>query len=65
METNHRLENELHAHEVMCEERWKTTFDRLGKLEDSLLRIESRMMAVSGALILFLGGLIVTLATKM
>jgi len=59
------IERELYQHEVQCEERWKTTFDRLGKLDNALLRLESRMMAVSGALILFLAGIIVTLATKL
>ena len=59
------LKSGLHAHEVQCEERWKTTFTRLGKVEDALLRIESRMVAMSGALILFLAGLIVTLSLKL
>lgn len=59
------LKSGLHAHEVQCEERWKTTFARLGKVEDALLRIESRMVAMSGALILFLAGLIVTLSLKL
>jgi len=59
------LKSGLHAHEVQCEERWKTTFTRLGKVEDSLLRIESRMVAMSSALILFLAGLIVTLSLKL
>lgn len=59
------LKSGLHAHEVQCEERWKTAFARLVKVEDSLLRIESRMVAMSGALILFLAGLIVTLALKL
>ena len=59
------LESELHSHEVQCEERWKTTFTRLGKVEDALLRIESRMVAMSGAVVLFLAGLIVTLSMKL
>ena len=59
------LKSGLHAHEVQCEERWKTTFTRLGKVEDALLRIESRMVAMSGALILFLAGLIATLSMKL
>lgn len=59
------LKSGLHAHEVQCEERWKTAFARLVKVEDSLLRIESRMVAMSGALILFLAGLIVTLSLKL
>jgi hypothetical protein len=42
------LRSGLHAHEVQCEERWKTTFARLGKVEDALLRIESRMVTSQG-----------------
>ena len=66
--TNEKVQNmeaELHAHEVQCAERWISCFDRLGKLEASLARMESRMLGVSGALIVFLAGLIVTLATKL
>lgn len=59
------LKSGLHAHEVQCEERWKTTFTRLGKVEDALLRIESRMIASAGAVVLFLAGLIVTLSMKL
>ena len=59
------MEGQLHAHEVQCEERWRNCFDRLGKLETSLARIESRMLLVSGSLIMFLAGLTVTLATKL
>ena len=66
--TNEKVQNmeaELHAHEVQCAERWISCFYRLGKLEDSLARMESRLLGVSGALIVFLAGLIVTLATKL
>ena len=59
------MEGQLRSHEVQCEERWRNCFDRLGKLETSLARIESRMLLVSGSLIMFLAGLTVTLATKL
>ena len=42
MEQNEKindLEKGLYAHEVMCEERWKTCFQRLEDVETSLNRI--------------------------
>lgn len=54
------LENQLDKHEVQCEERWKTNFQRLGDIEKAIERIESRIMAVGGAVIIFLAGLVVT-----
>lgn len=67
MEQNDRiseLEKTQYAHEVQCEERWKTCFQRLEDVEVSLNRIESRMLAIGGTVILFLAGVIVTLLTK-
>lgn len=58
-----RLEIELRTHEVQCEERWKTTFTRLENIEDTLGRMEGRFVALGGTIILFLAGVIVTLAT--
>lgn len=58
-----RLEIELRTHEVQCEERWKTTFTRLEGIEASLGRMEGRFVALGGTIILFLAGVIVTLAT--
>jgi len=58
-----QLEKELITHEVQCEERWKTCFSRLEDLECSLNRIESRMMSIGGAIILFMAGVIVALVT--
>jgi hypothetical protein len=49
-------------HEVQCEERWKTTFNRLDDIDEKLDRMEQRQVQVGGALILFLAGLVVTLA---
>ena len=31
-------------HESQCEERWKTTFNRLMDIEDSIRRVESKIM---------------------
>jgi len=58
-----RLEIELRTHEVQCEERWKTTFTRLENIEGTLGRMEARFVALGGTIILFLAGVIVTLAT--
>ena len=58
-----QLEKELITHEVQCEERWKTCFQRLNDVEDALNRIEGRMMGIGGAIILFMSGVIVALVT--
>ena len=52
---------ELTAHEVQCEERWKTTFNRLDDIDGKLDRMEQRQLTMGGAIILFLAGLVVTL----
>ena len=58
------LEKGLYAHEVMCEERWKTCFQRLEDVESCLNRVETRMTHIGGTVILFLAGVIVTLLTQ-
>jgi len=57
------LAHDFNTHEVMCEERWKTTFTRLETIEEGLQRIDSRMLSMGGIIIVFLAGLVVTLAT--
>jgi hypothetical protein len=59
-----KVEMNLARHEVQCEERWKTCFQRLEDVETSLTRIETRMISIGGTMILFLAGVIVTLLTK-
>ena len=59
------LEKKQAMHEVQCEERWKTCFQRLTDVEKGLMRIESRMLGVGGTVILFLAGVLVTLVAKM
>ena len=64
MELNERvrdIELEMAQHEAQCEERWKTTFNRLMDIESGLKRIETRIMVAGGSIILFLAGVIVTL----
>lgn len=55
------VEAELRSHEVQCEERWKTTFTEMSKIEASVYRIEARIIAVGGGVIVFLAGLIASL----
>ena len=55
------LELEMARHEAQCEERWKTTFNRLDDLDIGLKRIENRIMVAGGSIIVFLAGVIVTL----
>lgn len=58
------IEVEMAQHEAQCEERWKTTFNRLEDIDSNLRRIESKIMVGAGSLILFLAGVIVTLLTR-
>ena len=52
------IESELQIHAVQCEERWKTIFERMDSVEETLERMEGRIIAASGTIILFLLGLI-------
>ena len=58
------LESELKAHEVQCEERWKTTFNRLQDIEDGVKKLENRIITASGSIIVFLAGVIITLLMR-
>jgi len=60
VERIHTLESRMAAHEVQCEERWKTTFNRLDDIGEHLERIESRVLAGGGTVIIFLLGLLST-----
>ncbi|MAA92155.1 MAG: hypothetical protein CMQ57_01300 [Gammaproteobacteria bacterium] len=65
MSDDRKLDNVVEQflrHEVQCEERWKTTFNRLDDIDEKLDRMEQRQLQFGGALILFLLGLVVTLA---
>ena len=58
------IEIEMAQHEAQCEERWKTTFNRLEDIDDKLVRLQSKLMLGAGSLIIFLSGVIVTLLTR-
>ena len=55
------IEVSMAAHDSQCEERWKTTFNRLEEIEETLGRIEGKIVTMAGAAIVFLGGLVVTM----
>ena len=54
------LDKRMSSHEAMCEERWKTCFNRFDDMDKSIGRIESILIAASGSLIV--GGAILILA---
>lgn len=56
------LSHEFARHEVQCEERWKTTFNRLERIDQKLETMQERQLYAIGTLVVFLGGVIVTLA---
>jgi len=58
------IELEMAQHDAQCEERWKTTFNRLMEIEESLKRMENRLIMGAGSMILFLAGVIVTLLMR-
>ena len=49
------------AHEVQCEERWKTIFARLERMDAKMDRLQNMLLGATGTVILFLGGIIITL----
>ena len=53
------LDKRMSSHEAMCEERWKTCFNRFDDMDKSIGRIESILIAASGSLIV--GGAILIL----
>jgi hypothetical protein len=54
------IESELQVHATQCEERWKTIFERMESVEETLERMENRIVTASGVIIMFLLGLIAT-----
>jgi hypothetical protein len=58
-----QVKMDLEKHEAICAERWKTAFNTFEDIENSIRRIEQILIGGSGAVILFMAGLIVTLVT--
>tara|TARA_R100000742_G_C4274838_1_gene94999 strand:- start:1764 stop:1988 length:225 start_codon:yes stop_codon:yes gene_type:complete len=57
------LDARQREHEAMCEERWKTCFNRLQGLDDSVGRLETILIGVAGTIIV--GGASVLLTILM
>lgn len=53
------------SHEAMCEERSKTIFNRLDRIDVSLDTMNKRMFTVGLTLLTGMGGIIITLALKL
>ena len=45
------LDNRMSSHEAMCEERWKTCFNRFDDIDNSVGRIETILISSAGAII--------------
>ena len=58
------IEIEMAQHDAQCEERWKTTFNRLLGIEEAMKQMESRLLVGAGSMIIFLAGVIVTLLMR-
>lgn len=58
-----QVKMDLEKHEAICAERWKTAFNRFDDFDNSIKRIEQILIGGSGAVILFMAGLIVTMTT--
>ena len=54
------LDKRMSSHETMCEERWKTCFNRFDDMVKSIGRIETILIGASGSLIV--GGAVLILA---
>ena len=54
------LDKRRSSHEAMCEERWKTCFNRFDDMDSSISRIEAILIGASGSLIV--GGAVLILA---
>ena len=49
------------SHEAQCEERWKTIFLRLEVMEQKMDKLTNMLLTATGTVIIFLGGIILTL----
>ena len=55
------LDKRMSSHETMCEERWKTCFNRFDDVDSSISRIETILISSAGAIIVGAVTLIFTL----
>tara|TARA_B110000444_G_scaffold133222_1_gene125160 strand:+ start:233 stop:436 length:204 start_codon:yes stop_codon:yes gene_type:complete len=59
--TTNEVAQKFASHEAQCEERWKTIFMRLEVMEKKMDRLQNMLLTATGTVILFLGGIILTL----
>jgi len=57
------LDRRMSSHEAMCEERWKTCFNRFDDMDSSIGRIETILISSAGAIIIGGATLIFTMWT--
>jgi len=55
------LDRRMSSHEAMCEERWKTCFNRFDNMDSSVGRIEMILISCAGAIIVGAATLIFTM----
>tara|TARA_B110000008_G_C16945486_1_gene554240 strand:+ start:1494 stop:1694 length:201 start_codon:yes stop_codon:yes gene_type:complete len=55
------LHTKFSTHEAQCEERWKTIFGRLEDIEKKQDKLQFLLLGATGTVIIFLGGIILTL----
>ena len=55
------LDKRMSSHEAMCEERWKTCFNRFDNMDSSIGRIEMILISCAGAIIVGAATLIFTM----
>ena len=52
---------DLAKHEAVCDERWKTAFNRFDDIDNNVKRIESILIASAGSIIVGGAGILVTI----
>ena len=57
------LDARQREHEAMCEERWKTCFNRLETLDEGVGRLERILIGVAGTIIVGGGTVLLTILT--
>ena len=55
------LDKRMSTHEVMCEERWKTSFARLDDLDTNISRLETIAIGACGTIIVGSIGVIMSI----
>ena len=56
-----QVAQDLAKHEAVCEERWKTAFNRFDSIDESISRIETIFISAAGAVSIGGGGIIIAM----